>query len=126
MVDDQVNRYKRVDHFGVSSQTRHCRPHRGQVYQGRHSGKVLHHYASRQEGNAGSAPGRRPGFLGKRRRLPGGNVLHILRRDLASVALTERRLQHDPDGKRQAFDLCQASLFKHVQAVNNILTFPNL
>ena len=42
------------------------------------------------------------------------------------LADLERRLQHDSDGKGQPFDLCQARLFEHVQAVNNILLFPNL
>ena len=52
MVNDQVNRHKRIDLLRVAAQTGNSGAHRGQVNHGGHARKILHDNAARQEGNA--------------------------------------------------------------------------
>ncbi len=95
MVDDQVDRHKRVDLFRVTAKASNSRPHRRQIHDSRHSGEILHDHTRRKEGNT------RAGSLGS----PCRDVFHIGLGDFFIVTLTEGCLQDDADGKRKKFEV---------------------
>ena len=92
VVHDQVHRHQRLDQFGIPAQPRQRRPHRRQVHQQRHTGKVLQHDARHHK---------RDLFLPRRRRLPVCQCANVLFQDPLAVAVAQYRFQHQPDGHRQ-------------------------
>src|SRR4029079_8295834 len=51
MIADQINRNKRVDLGGISTEGKHGVAHRRQVNERRNAGKVLHQHPRRSKGN---------------------------------------------------------------------------
>ena len=113
VVDDQVDRHERVDLLRVAAQAGDRRAHGSQVHHRRDAGEILHDHPRRQEGNA-RATGRARG------RRPGGNILHILRRDLLLIALTQGRFEHDADREWQAAEFGQAGFFQRIEAEDDV------
>src|SRR5690349_69095 len=110
MVNDQIDRHKRVDLLGVATEAGNCRAHRCQIYYSRDSGKVLHDHSRRQKRNAGACTFRRPG----------SDVLDVALPDLFVVTLTESRLEDDSDGKRKPLEVRETRLFQRIQTIDNV------
>ena len=103
VIDHEIDRHERLDHFRISAQFLHFGTHGGQIDEKRHAGEVLKHDASDGEGDFILA-----GSLG----VPVGEVFDIGLGDLLAVQIAQQGLQHDADGNRQARDFADACGFE--------------
>ena len=81
VVNHQVNGHERVDLLWIIAQARHRGTHGSQVNHCRDAGKILHHDAGRQEGDARTGSTSRGGWT------PSSDVLYISLCDLLVIAL---------------------------------------
>jgi hypothetical protein len=88
MVDDKVDRDKGIDLTGVAAQARYSRAHGCQVNHRWHTRKILHNDPARFKWQSGR-------FF--QARFPVCQIYHILSGNLISIAMTQNRLQHDPN-----------------------------
>ena len=56
MVDDEVERHRRIDRPWIAAEPHHRVAHRGQIRQQRHAGRIRHHHASRMKVDLVPAP----------------------------------------------------------------------
>ena len=84
VIDDQLGQLQRVHGIGVAAQLHDAVPHRSQVDDGWHTGKVLEQDARRHEGN-----------LSGRTRGPSCETLDIIRGDEPAVLAAEHVLEQD-------------------------------
>ena len=112
VVDDQVDRDQRVHRLRIAPQLDDGVAHGGQVDDGGHTGEVLHDDTRRLEGDL---------LLAGRLRTPASDALHILARDLETVALPQGRLEQDLDGVRQPRDLGDAVLLEFLDTIEGAL-----
>ena len=95
MVDDELGRDERVDAARIAPELRHRVPHRREVDDGRHAGKVLHDHARRREGDFA---------LGKLPRIGRGKRHDVVTRDALSVLVTQQVLEQDLQRVGEASD----------------------
>ena len=93
VVDDQVGRDERVDRRRVAAQVHHRIPHRREVDHRRDAGEVLEDDPRGHE---------RDLDVGQGARSPAQERLDVLGSDDPSAGVSERVLEKDPDGHRQA------------------------
>ena len=89
VVYNQIGRDERVDLLWISAHVLHRAPHRREVNDSRHPGKVLH-----------DDPGRQVGQLIADRLRPAGKRLHVILRDELPTRIAKQGLEHHPDGER--------------------------
>ena len=94
VVDDEVHGHERVDLFRVAPHVLHRAPHRREVHDGRHPGKVLHHHPRRK---VGELPAYRLGPIGER--------LDVFLRDELAAGVSQEGFEHHPDRERQREDV---------------------
>ena len=111
VVNDQVNRHKRIDLLRVAAETCNCGAHRSQVNDGGHAREILHDNTTRQKWNARARAFRRPR----------GDVLHIVLCDLVVIALTEGGFEHDTNRERQFAEFVETSLLQRIEAEDDVL-----
>ena len=92
MVDHQVHGNQRLNHFGVTPESGNGGSHGCEVHQERHTGEILEHNSSDDEGNLD---------LGRSLRIPICERAHVVDGDLFAVAVAEHRLQNNPNGDGQ-------------------------
>ena len=96
VVDDQVDRHQRLDRLRILVHRRGDAAHRSQVGEQRHAGEVLQHHPRDDERDLVRAV---------RRRMPVGDLLDMLGRHQAAVAVAQHALEHDADRDRQPVDV---------------------
>src|SRR5581483_3732052 len=114
VVNDEVNRYERIDLLRVAAEASDRGAHGGQIHDCGDAGEVLHNDARRKKWNAGA----------RALRLPRGDVLHMALSNLLVVALTESRLEHDTDRKRKPLEVRETRFFERVEAIDHVFLFP--
>ena len=96
VVYHQVHRDQRLNLLGVLAQTHRRAAHGGQICQQGHAREILQHHPRHDERNF---------ILAFCVRCPLGQLLHMLCRDLAAIAVAQHRLQNNPNRYGQPCDL---------------------
>ena len=109
VVDDKIDRRKRVDLLRVAAQTLHRLAHDGEIHNRRHAGEILRQYPSGHKGDL---------FLFFYLRIPPRQRLDVRLGYVAVVLMPQEIFQEDPqrDGKlRNGF---KSSLFQRIQPMD--------
>jgi hypothetical protein len=106
VVDNQIDRRKRVDLLRISAELRHSRPHGRQIDDCRHAGKILHQHTRRAIGD----------FAVRLALLqPGGKRRDVFARDAVAVFIAQQIFQQNLVGLGQTGDVAEAVLRRHLQ-----------
>ncbi len=91
VVHDEIDRHQRLDDLRIFAQALDRRAHRGQIDEQRHAGEILEHDSCDDKRH----------LLGPRRiGLPPGEGFHRMFCHTFPIAVSEQRLQHQPDRNR--------------------------
>jgi len=113
VVDDEIDRYERIDLFGIASQRNHRVAHGGEVDHGRNTGEVLHQHA-----------GGAIGDLAFNRTLvvqPFGNRQDLRLIDGAAIFMAKQVLEQDLHGKGKLGDAGETVGFRFRKTVIDIV-----
>ena len=92
VIDDQIDRHERFDHFRVLAERGDRGAHGRQIDQERHAGEVLQDDARDHERHFPAA---------LRGRLPVGERAHVVLGDALPVVIAQHGFEHDPNADRQ-------------------------
>ena len=107
VVDDELDRLQRVDLPRIASETHDAVPHRGEIDDRRHAGKVLQQHTGGRERDLGLVAGLH---------VPPGQRLDIVRIDEPRVLAAQQVLEEDLEGVRQPRQPGTARPFERRQA----------
>ena len=110
MVDDEIDRHKRIDLVGIAAERGHRVAHGGEIDDRGHAGEILHQHARRAEGDLVL-------FLAAIVD-PRGDRLDVLLLDAAPVLVAQQIFEHDFQRERKLGDALEAVLFRRLQRVN--------
>ena len=106
VVDHQVHRHQRLDHFCIAAHAIHRRAHRGEIHQQRHTGEVLQNNPRHDKRDLVIA-----GVFG----IVGGQIGNVLVADLKSIVIAQQAFENDPDRDRQTADARETVVRKRGQ-----------
>ena len=109
MVDNEIDRHRRIDFLWIAAHALHRAAERSQVDQRGYTGEILQDDTRRAKGDLN-----RPGIL----RVPRRQILHIFGLKVALVLIAQGVFQQDLDAEGQPLDLANASLAQYAQAVD--------
>jgi hypothetical protein len=112
VIDDQIHRDQRLDHFGVATQPRDGGAHGRKIHQQRHSGEVLQHHPGDDKWDLHLR-----GLL----RVPVRERFHILLRNLLPVAIAQHALEDDANGYGKPRDRPHSRFFQGRQRIKAAL-----
>jgi hypothetical protein len=92
MVDDQIDRYERIDFFGLAAAFGHGGTHCGEINNGRHTGKILQNDSGGLEGNF---------YVGKYLVVPTGKIFYVLFGNLETVTIPQNGFEENPNRVRE-------------------------
>ena len=92
VIDDEIDRHKRVDLLRIATEPGHRCAHRGDIDQHRHAGKVLQDHARRHK---------RQLDLGGLFGIPGRDAANVVFGDGKAIAVAQQRLAQHANRKRQ-------------------------
>ena len=106
MIDDEIDRYERLDDLRIAPELFHGASHRGEIDDQRNAREILQNNPRDHERN----------FLVRRRFcIPVRQRLDIFAPDFFSVAIPQHRFEHDPNADRQPRDRPDPLFFQRRQ-----------
>src|SRR5438105_14374209 len=108
MIDDEIDRYERLDDLRIAPELFHGASHRGEIDDQWNAGKILENNPRDHERN----------FLVRRRFcIPVRQGLDVLSPNFFPVAIPQDRFEYDPDADCQPRDRADALFFERRQRV---------